>query len=157
MEWKGFPNDDREESHEFAAAPRRESVLFALLHNCLGLWHSLLGMTVVLLPLLYVEEVRIDNGDGQLIMSALYSAGVEEVLEGPATPSDGKAAARSTFFAALIYVFLFGFCFFQVRRVLSLLPSSLIHLKQTHLNNLKSRAEEGLDYINIEERERLNG
>ena len=47
-------------------------------------------------------------------MSALYSAGVEEVLEGPATPSDGKAAARSTFFAALIYVFLFGFCYFQV-------------------------------------------
>ena len=89
-------------------------------------------------------------------MSALYSAGVEEVLEGPATPSDGKAAARSTFFAAIIYVFLFGFCYFQVCSVVHTMNGLSTLISKNYLNDLKSRNEEGLGYINSEERQRLN-
>ena len=49
-------------------------------------------------------------------MSALYTAQVEELVEGPPerTPADPKAAARSCFIAAIIYAIFFGFCYCQV-------------------------------------------
>ncbi len=52
----------------------------------------------------------------QLVMSALYTAGAEELVSGPqgTVPKDSKFAARSCFIAAIIYMVFFGFCFCQV-------------------------------------------
>jgi len=49
------------------------------------------------------------------VLGALFQAGVEELTEGPTAPADHLATASSCFIAGAIYLFLFVFCFWQVR------------------------------------------